>query len=83
MVPQPGPDGGYPGQVQMGVPEVGYPLAGMGYPQPGQDRGGIQGGVPTNLSRDGVPPGLVRMGVPKYGVLHPLAWSGQGVPEVG
>ena len=83
-VPWPGPDrgnlsqvqtrrvggGGYPGQVQMGVPEVGYPPAGMGYlPQPGQDGGVPEVGYPwqgwDTPASDGVP--LAGMGYPPAG----------------
>ena len=93
-VPQPGLDGGggYPGQVQTegGTPtrsrwsKVGYLLAGMGYPWPGQDGGILKVGYPLAgmgypLAGMGYPPDQVRMwGVPKVGYLL----AGMGYPPV-
>ena len=64
-----GPIGGYPSQVRWGVPKVGYPLAGMGYPPsrpgwvPPLDRQGITSrgtpqaaGTPPPPTAGGIPP---------------------------
>ena len=71
-VPQPGPARGV-SPLAGGVPVMGYPPVGMGYPLARSGWGYPRWGTP---GRDGVPPSQMRMGVPKMG--YPLA--GMGVP---